>query len=261
MARSRCTPAASRDARDFARRTIEAFEPPASSASSSTPPGCGSSMKEYERLLADDPAVGGTREGVHPPGSATSTSCSSSSAPPRAPRHPLDLRVAYHDACHLAHAQGIRAAAARSAAADSGRRAGRRSRSRSCAAAAPGSTTWLSRSRRGSLGERKVAHIAAVASRRHRDGQSRMHAAAESVAAEEGTPLRVVHPIELIDESIRGSRSRVAGSRRSQLRADQGISEVLSALLSCGRGPTPAKPARVARARRTGQTLAGRRKL
>jgi glycolate oxidase iron-sulfur subunit len=27
---------------------------------------------------------------------------------PVAPRHPVDLRVAYHDACHLAHAQGIR---------------------------------------------------------------------------------------------------------------------------------------------------------
>jgi glycolate oxidase iron-sulfur subunit len=28
--------------------------------------------------------------------------------PPVAPRHPLPLRVAYHDACHLAHAQGVR---------------------------------------------------------------------------------------------------------------------------------------------------------
>ena len=26
----------------------------------------------------------------------------------RAPRHRLDVRVAYHDACHLAHAQGVR---------------------------------------------------------------------------------------------------------------------------------------------------------
>jgi len=28
---------------------------------------------------------------------------------PVAPRHPLPVTVAYHDACHLAHAQGIRA--------------------------------------------------------------------------------------------------------------------------------------------------------
>src|SRR5690606_10950914 len=27
---------------------------------------------------------------------------------PRAPRHPIRARVAYHDACHLGHAQGVR---------------------------------------------------------------------------------------------------------------------------------------------------------
>ena len=27
---------------------------------------------------------------------------------PRAPRHPVRARVAYHDACHLGHAQGVR---------------------------------------------------------------------------------------------------------------------------------------------------------
>ena len=27
---------------------------------------------------------------------------------PRAPRHRLDMRIAYHDACHLGHAQGVR---------------------------------------------------------------------------------------------------------------------------------------------------------
>jgi glycolate oxidase iron-sulfur subunit len=27
---------------------------------------------------------------------------------PRAPRHPIAARVVYHDACHLAHGQGVR---------------------------------------------------------------------------------------------------------------------------------------------------------
>jgi hypothetical protein len=31
-----------------------------------------------------------------------------SSLGPQAPRHRLDMRIAYHDACHLGHAQGIR---------------------------------------------------------------------------------------------------------------------------------------------------------
>jgi glycolate dehydrogenase iron-sulfur subunit len=28
--------------------------------------------------------------------------------PPRATRHPVEMTVAYHDACHLAHAQSVR---------------------------------------------------------------------------------------------------------------------------------------------------------
>jgi glycolate oxidase iron-sulfur subunit len=28
---------------------------------------------------------------------------------PRAERHPIRARVTYHDACHLAHGQGVRA--------------------------------------------------------------------------------------------------------------------------------------------------------
>jgi len=69
--------------------------------------GCGSAMKGYGRLLADDPAWAARAEAfaarvrdVHELLAADE---------PRAPRHPLALRAAYHDACHLAHAQGIRA--------------------------------------------------------------------------------------------------------------------------------------------------------
>ena len=69
-------------------------------------------------------AVGGTRAGLSPPASATSTSCSWSSARHGRRGSAINLRVAYHDACHLAHAQGVRAAAARAAAADSRRGAG-----------------------------------------------------------------------------------------------------------------------------------------
>ena len=72
---------------------------------------------------------------------------------------PMNLRVAYHDACHLAHAQGVRRAA---------RRCSRRFRaSRSCrsrratsAAAARASSISCSRRWRPQLGRRKAGHIA-----------------------------------------------------------------------------------------------------
>ncbi len=69
--------------------------------------GCGSTMKEYGYLLRHDPAWA-ARAAVF------STKCKDVSEilcelSPLAPRHPLKLRVAYHDACHLQHAQGVRA--------------------------------------------------------------------------------------------------------------------------------------------------------
>ena len=62
--------------------------------------GCGSGMKEYGHLLgAGAEEFAGRVCDVHE---------FLAGIEPRAVRHPVDLRVAYHDACHLAHAQGIR---------------------------------------------------------------------------------------------------------------------------------------------------------
>jgi glycolate oxidase iron-sulfur subunit len=65
--------------------------------------GCGSAMKEYGDLL-DTPEARAFSEKVR------DVSELLASVPPRAPRGPVPLRVAYHDACHLAHAQGVRSA-------------------------------------------------------------------------------------------------------------------------------------------------------
>ena len=67
--------------------------------------GCGSTMKEYGDLLRDDPHYADSAK-------AFSAKCKDiteilSEMPPVASRHPLPLRIAYHDACHLRHAQGI----------------------------------------------------------------------------------------------------------------------------------------------------------
>ena len=67
--------------------------------------GCGSTMKEYGRLLRDDTEWAERAR-------AFSAKCRDISEilcelPSRAPRNSLRLRVAYHDACHLRHAQGV----------------------------------------------------------------------------------------------------------------------------------------------------------
>jgi len=92
------------EAQALARATIEAYEEFDFVAVNVA--GCGSAMKEYDHLLSDDPEwaqraqafVAKVRD-VHE---------LLAEHEPRAPRHPLALKLAYHDACHLAHAQQIR---------------------------------------------------------------------------------------------------------------------------------------------------------
>jgi glycolate oxidase iron-sulfur subunit len=93
------------EALDLARATIAAYED--FDAVAVNVAGCGSGMKDYAHLLSDDPAWADRAAAF----SARVKDVSELLAEhePQAPRHPLPLRVAYHDACHLAHAQGVRA--------------------------------------------------------------------------------------------------------------------------------------------------------
>src|SRR5260221_2162705 len=95
------------EARAFARRTIDAFERAGVERVAVNAAGCGSSMKEYGQLLADDPAWA-DRARAFSARVRDVTELVAELGEPRATRHPLALRIAYHDACHLAHAQGIR---------------------------------------------------------------------------------------------------------------------------------------------------------
>jgi len=68
--------------------------------------GCGSSMKDYGHLLADDPEWGERARDFSAKVRDVSELLAREGAIAR--RHPIQLRIAYHDACHLAHAQGVR---------------------------------------------------------------------------------------------------------------------------------------------------------
>jgi glycolate oxidase iron-sulfur subunit len=95
------------DARCFARSTIASFERAGVDRVAVNAAGCGSSMKEYGQLLADDPRWA-ERARAFSARVRDVTELVMELGEPRATRHPLHLRVAYQDACHLAHAQGIR---------------------------------------------------------------------------------------------------------------------------------------------------------
>ena len=84
-----------------AQETISAFSLLGVDYLVTTAAGCGSAMKEYGDLLDTSEAhafAGRVRDVTELLGSVE----------PTAPRGPLPMRVVYHDACHLGHAQGVR---------------------------------------------------------------------------------------------------------------------------------------------------------
>jgi glycolate dehydrogenase iron-sulfur subunit len=91
---------------ELARGTIEAFESAGVDLIVTNAAGCGSVAKDYGHLLRDDPKYAERARQF-------SAKCRDISEVleelgPRAARHPLPLRVAFHDSCHLQHAQCVR---------------------------------------------------------------------------------------------------------------------------------------------------------
>ena len=91
---------------DLARRTIDAFESVGVDLIVTNAAGCGSVAKDYGYLLRDDPRYAERARQF-------SAKCRDISEVldelgPRAKRHPVTLKVAFHDSCHLQHAQRVR---------------------------------------------------------------------------------------------------------------------------------------------------------
>ena len=94
-------------AQELARKTIAAFEKENVETIVINAAGCGSNVKEYGHLLRDDPDFAERAK-------CFAAKCKDISEilaelPPRAERKQLKARVAFHDSCHLQHAQGVRA--------------------------------------------------------------------------------------------------------------------------------------------------------
>ena len=91
---------------NLARKTIDSFERAGVDTIVTNAGGCGSNVKEYGYQLRDDPEYAERAK-------AFSARCRDISEflvelGPRAKRNPVKMRVAYHDSCHLQHAQRVR---------------------------------------------------------------------------------------------------------------------------------------------------------
>lgn len=94
------------EARTFARGIVDAFRDAEVDHVVVNSAGCGSTMKEYADILADDPDYAEAAASLA--SRVRDVSEILVELGPLAPRHRVEVRVAYHDACHLAHAQGVR---------------------------------------------------------------------------------------------------------------------------------------------------------
>jgi glycolate oxidase iron-sulfur subunit len=190
------------EARAFARRTIEVFDQAGVERIAVNAAGCGSSMKEYGQLLADD-AAWADRAKAFSARVRDVTELIAELDPPRAVRHPLGIRVAYHDACHLAHAQGIRQPPRDMLRSIPGVEILPFAEQEICCGSA-GIYNLVEPIAGRELGERKARCIDAVApdviATANPGCTLQMTAAAERL----GRVRPIFHPIEILDASIRG---------------------------------------------------------
>jgi glycolate oxidase iron-sulfur subunit len=91
---------------EFAKRVAETFERAGVETIVVNAAGCGSNLKEYGYQLRDEREWAARGEALG--AKVRDVSELLDELGRVAPRHPLPVTVAYQDACHLAHAQGIR---------------------------------------------------------------------------------------------------------------------------------------------------------
>jgi glycolate oxidase iron-sulfur subunit len=187
------------DSRDLARATIEAFEQCDFVVANAA--GCGSSMKDYAHLLRDDPQW--ARRAERFCAKVRDVTELLAEAGTRATRHPVRQKVAYHDACHLAHAQAVRAQPRELLAEIPELELVEPQGWEICCGSA-GIYNLLNPEPATELGRRKVENLLATGAKTIAAGNPGCAIQIAAVSEQMGHPLRVIHPIELIQMSIQG---------------------------------------------------------
>src|SRR5207253_1400296 len=190
-----------KEALDYARRTIDAFEHAQVDVVVTNAAGCGSSLKDYGHLLRDDPVYAERAR-------TFSAKCRDISEvlaelEPRAARHPIRLKVAYHDSCHLQHAQGVRTQPRAVLGKIPGLQLLEIAEPALCCGSA-GIYNLVNPGPARELGERKVRNALATTPDIVATGNPGCLLQLRSGIGLAGSQVPVVHTVELIDASIRG---------------------------------------------------------
>jgi glycolate oxidase iron-sulfur subunit len=202
------------EAASFARRTIAMFEQAGVDAIVVNSAGCGSAMKEYERLLAGtERADGGsdwTRRAAEMSGKVRDLAEFLADLGPVARRHPLPVTAAYHDACHLAHAQGITKQPRELLRAIPGLNLVEVPDGGTCCGSA-GVYNLLQPEAASELGGRKAEAVLAAGAPLLISANPGCSLQIASALAERGEHVAVAHTAEVLDASLRGLPLSVLG--------------------------------------------------
>ena len=186
---------------ELAKKMIDAFERANVETIVTNAAGCGSNVKEYGHLLRDDPEYADRAKQF-------AAKCKDISEflgelEPHARRSPLKLRVAYHDSCHLQHAQGVRSQPRALLANIPGLDLAEIPEPAICCGSA-GIYNLVQPDAARSLGDRKAQLITPLNADSVITGNPGCVLQLQSALARAGKKTPVLHTIQLLDASIRG---------------------------------------------------------
>jgi glycolate oxidase iron-sulfur subunit len=191
------------EAERFAKATIEAFERAGVDAVVVNSAGCGSAMKEYARILAQDPAW--ARRAAALSAKVRDLTEFLCDLGPVAERHPLPAVAAYHDACHLGHAQRVTRQPRSLLAAIPRLRLVELPDAGTCCGSA-GVYNLLQPEAARALGVRKADSVLATSARLLISGNPGCTLQISAALADRGEAVATAHTAEILDASIRGLR-------------------------------------------------------
>jgi glycolate oxidase iron-sulfur subunit len=189
-------------ARTRAERLVEVFDRAGVDHVVVNAAGCGSTLKEYGELIGAEAFAASVRD------------VNELLAEPRAKRHPLELSVAFQDSCHLAHAQGIRAEPRAGLMSIPGLTLAEPAEQEICCGSA-GIYNIVKPDAARELGRRKAEHVLATGADVYASSNPGclIQVAGQLRTLEQ--PLPALHPVELVDASIRGlSATALAAAAR-----------------------------------------------
>jgi glycolate oxidase iron-sulfur subunit len=199
------------EALEFARKTIDVFEASGVDNVIVNVAGCGSLMKEYGYLLRDDPAYAERARAF----SARVRDVSEflQEVGVLAERHPLPVKVVYHDACHLAHGQQIRVQPRDVLQRIPGLTLTEVPRERDICCGSAGTYNMLEPETGRELGDRKARNVLEAGAQLLVTANPGCHLQIQSSLKRMGIEMPMAHVVELVDASIRGSSIETLGVR------------------------------------------------